>query len=58
MLIFIKREKRIYPQTKTKGPYIFLGYGTNEKTIALIINPKNSKIKQVNITKINPIKLY
>lgn len=43
MLVFIKRENEQlrYPQTKSKGPYIFLGYGNEKQTIAVIVNPKN-----------------
>ena len=30
-LVFIKRERPVYPNTKTKGPYIFIGYGDPDK---------------------------
>ena len=40
-LVFVKREDSTYPNTKTKGPYIFLGYNDSNKTTAMLINPKN-----------------
>ena len=40
-LVFVKREDAKYPNTKTKGPYIFLSYNDVEKTSAMLINPIN-----------------
>ena len=57
-IVFIKRQDVQYPQTKSQGPYIFIGYGNPDKTTATILDIKSAKLKSVNITKINPIKLY
>ena len=40
-LVFLKRENAVYPFTKSKGPYVFLGYNDTNKTSAMLINPKN-----------------
>ena len=40
MLVFLKREDRLFPQTKGKGPYIVLGYTDNLKRTITLINPK------------------
>lgn len=40
-LVFVKREDAKYPYTKSSGPFVFLGYNDNNKTSAMLINPKN-----------------
>ena len=52
------KGKSKFPYTKSKGPYIFLNYDNDSRTVACIINPKNTKIKKVNITKISTVILY
>ena len=59
-MVFLRRDKgKIkYPKTKSEGPYIFLGYGDPKKRTALLINPKNSKIRKDIVTHISPIRVY